>query len=77
MPLGVIILNREIDAVYSNKKASLFLSRFELPEEIPSVSRKIFDAIDRSKFQELFPGAISITKSLRGLHVTGFLDFHI
>jgi len=62
LPVGVIILNRKIDIVYSNKQASLFLSRFELPEEIPSVGRRIFDALDRSKFQELFPGEIFIVK---------------
>ncbi len=64
LPLGVILLNRKIDIICSNKQASLFLSRFELPEEIPSVSRRIFDALDRSKFQELFPGEISIVKKL-------------
>jgi DNA-binding CsgD family transcriptional regulator len=62
LPVGVILLNRKIDIVYSNKQASLFLSRFELPEEIPSVGRRIFDALDRSKFRELFPGEIFIVK---------------
>ena len=62
MPVGVMLLNRKIDIVYSNRQASLFLSRFELPEEIPSVGRRIFDALDRSKFRELFPGEIFIVK---------------
>ena len=62
LPVGVILLNRKIDIVYSNRQASLFLSRFELPEEIPSVGRRIFDALDRSKFRELFPGEIFIVK---------------
>jgi DNA-binding CsgD family transcriptional regulator len=66
LPVGVVILNRKIDIVYSNKQASLFLSRFEIPEEIPSVGRRIFDALDREKFQELFPGEITIAKKFEG-----------
>ena len=62
LPVGVILLNRKMDIVYSNRQACLFLNRFELPEEIPSVGRRIFDALDRSKFQELFPGEILIIK---------------
>jgi len=66
LPVGVVIFNRKIDMVYNNKQASLFLSRFEIPEEIPSVSRRIFDALDRDKFQELFPGEIIVTKKFEG-----------
>jgi DNA-binding CsgD family transcriptional regulator len=77
LPVGVIILNRKIDIVYSNKQASLFLSRFEIPEEIPSVGRKIFDALDREKFQELFPGEIIITKKFEGSPSNWFFKFAI
>ena len=66
LPVGVIILNRKIDIIYKNKQASFFLSRFEVPEEIPSVGRRIFDALDREKFQELFPGEIIVTKKFGG-----------
>jgi len=66
LPVGVVILNRKIEIIYNNKQTSLFLSRFEIPEEIPSVSRRIFDALDRDKFQELFPGEITVTKKFEG-----------
>jgi DNA-binding CsgD family transcriptional regulator len=66
LPVGVVIFNRKIDIVYNNKQASLFLSRYKIPEEIPSVSRRIFDALDRDKFQELFPGEIIVTKKFEG-----------
>ena len=66
LPVGVVILNRKMDIVYNNKQASLFLSRYKIPEEIPSVSRRIFDALDRDKFQELFPGEIIVTKKFEG-----------
>ena len=66
LPVGVVIFNRKIDIVYNNKQASLFLSRYKIPEEIPSVSGRIFDALDRDKFQELFPGEIIVTKKFEG-----------
>ena len=66
LPVGVVIFNRKIDMVYNNKQASLFLSRYNIPEEIPSVSRRIFDALDRDKFQEFFPGEIIVTKKFEG-----------
>jgi len=66
LPVGVVIFNRKIDIVYNNKHASLFLCRYKIPEEIPSVGRRIFDALDRDKFQELFPGEIIVTKKFEG-----------
>jgi hypothetical protein len=30
-PVGLIIFNRKMDMIDRNKKASIFLSRFELP----------------------------------------------
>ncbi len=77
LPAGVLILNRKIDIVYSNKQASLFLSRFEIPEEIPSVGRRIFDALDNDKFQELFPGEIIIIKKLVGSPSNWLFSFAI
>jgi DNA-binding CsgD family transcriptional regulator len=66
LPTGVLIMNRKMEVVYGNKQASLFLSRFDIPEEIPSVGRRVFDALDRDKFQELFPGEIIIVKKFEG-----------
>ncbi len=66
LPTGILILNRKTEIVYGNKQASLFLSRFEIPEEIPSVSMRIFNALDRDKFQELFPGEIIMIKKFEG-----------
>ncbi len=66
LPVGVVIFNRKTEIIYNNKQTLLFLSRFEIPEEIPSVGRRIFDALDRDKFQELFPGEIIVTKKFEG-----------
>ncbi len=68
LPIGLIIFNRELDIVYLNKKASLFLDNFTLPEEIKTISRRIFDAIKKNLFEEVFPGEIYLTKKFDGSH---------
>jgi DNA-binding CsgD family transcriptional regulator len=65
-PVGLIIFNRKMDMLDHNKKASMFLNRFELPEEITTVTKRLFDATERGKLNELFPGEIYITKKLDG-----------
>ncbi len=65
-PVGLIIFNRKMDIIDRNKKASMFLNRFELPEEIIAITKRLFDASERGKLSELFPGEIHITKKLDG-----------
>ena len=65
-PVGLIIFNRKMDIIDRNKKASMFLNRFELPEEIGAVTKRLFDASERGKISELFPGEIYITRKLDG-----------
>jgi len=65
-PVGVMIFNSKMNIVDHNKKASIFLNRFELPEEIINVTKRLFDAAERGKLSELFPGEIHITKKLDG-----------
>ena len=65
-PVGVMIFNRKMNIIDQNKKASIFLNRFELPEEIINVTKRLFDAAEKGKLSELFPGEIYITKKLDG-----------
>jgi DNA-binding CsgD family transcriptional regulator len=65
-PVGLIIFNHKMDIIERNRKASMFLNRFKLPEEITTVSNRMFDAVERGKFSELFPGEIYVTKKLDG-----------
>jgi len=65
-PVGVMIFNRKMNIIDQNKKASIFLDRFELPEEIINVTKRLFDAAEKGKLSELFPGEIYITKKLDG-----------
>ncbi|MBE0426630.1 MAG: LuxR family transcriptional regulator [Nitrospirae bacterium] len=65
-PTGLIIFKHKMDIIYCNRKASSFLKCFELPEEIKTISRRIFDAIRARKLGELFPGEIYFRKKLNG-----------
>jgi DNA-binding CsgD family transcriptional regulator len=65
-PIGVAVFDAGINVVYHNKKADLFLKSYQWPDEVPSVSRRIFDAISASRLAELFPGEIYIKKGLEG-----------
>jgi len=65
-PVGLFIFNNKMDIIDRNRKASMFLNRFELPGEITTISKRIFDAVERGKFSELFPGEIYLTKKLDG-----------
>jgi len=45
VPVGVIVFDRKLQMVYTNRMASNFLKRFFLPEEIQPLTRRIFDAV--------------------------------
>jgi len=65
-PIGVAVFDAGINITYRNKKADLFLKSHPWPEEVPAVSRRIFDAISSSRLEELFPGEIYIKKRPEG-----------
>lgn len=65
-PIGLIILNKKMDIVFKNKKADFFLNRFELPDDIINIVRRIFNAIDDKRLAELFPGEIYVFKKFEG-----------
>ena len=65
-PVGLIIFSRKMDIIDRNRKASMFLNRFKLPEEITTVSNRMFDAVEKGNLSELFPGEIYVTKKLDG-----------
>jgi DNA-binding CsgD family transcriptional regulator len=66
MPVGVIVFNRKMEMVFSNRKAVLFLKRYKLPEELLTVSGRIFEAIRTLRFKEMFPGEVHIYKKIEG-----------
>jgi DNA-binding CsgD family transcriptional regulator len=66
MPVGAIVFDQNMDVVYVNRQATIFLKRFELPREVSQINRRIFDAVEQSRLQELFPGEIYLSKKLEG-----------
>ena len=66
IPTGVIVFDQKMDIVYSNRQARYFLDGHGLPDEISTLSRKIFDAMSASRLNELFPGEVHFTKKFDG-----------
>lgn len=66
MPVGAIVFDQNMDVVYVNRQATGFLKRFELPHEIQRINKRIFDALEQSRFKELFPGEIYLSRKLEG-----------
>jgi DNA-binding CsgD family transcriptional regulator len=66
MPIGAIVFDRNMDVVYVNRQAKGFLKRFEIPHEILQINRRIFDAMEQSRLEELFPGEIYLSTKIEG-----------
>jgi len=77
MPMGVVVYDRRLQPVFTNKIASNFLKRYFLPDEIPQLTRRIFDAMDASSLQESFPGEVYIFKRLEGSSSNWIFKFFI
>jgi DNA-binding CsgD family transcriptional regulator len=77
MPVGAIVFDQNMDVVYVNRQATVFLKRFELPGGIQQISRRIFEAVKQSSLQELFPGEIYLSKKLEGSPSTWTFRFFI
>ncbi len=68
MPLGVIVYRETMQIVFRNKTAKLFLKRHDLPDEVPTVVKRMFSSMNKSCFNEDFPGEVYIYKKLEGSH---------
>jgi DNA-binding CsgD family transcriptional regulator len=66
IPTGVIVFDQKMDIVYSNRRARYFLDARRLPDEITTLSKKIFEAIKTFRLNELFPGEVHLTKKFDG-----------
>jgi DNA-binding CsgD family transcriptional regulator len=64
MPLGVIAINEKLSIIYQNSTAGKFISRYEIPEEITTICRRIFAAIRAGNVNELFPGDIILCRKI-------------
>jgi len=66
IPVGIVVYDEKKDVIYSNNSATIFLNRFEPPQETITIITRIFDAMKALKLKEWFPGDIYITKALNG-----------
>jgi DNA-binding CsgD family transcriptional regulator len=62
IPTGVIVFDQKMDIVYSNRQARYFLDARRLPDEIPTLGKRVFEAMKASRLNELFPGEVHLTK---------------
>lgn len=77
MPAGVIVFDRRMGTVFSNRQADLFLKRHKMPDEITAIGKRLFDAISAASLSELFPGDISLFKKFDGSPSTWIFRFHV
>lgn len=63
-PERVVVYDASLRPVYQNASAKRFLARFQLPEEIPNLTKRLFTAIALKKTGELFPGKICFAKEV-------------
>lgn len=76
-PMGLIIFDRKMDIVYRNKRSNSILTRFELPSEVTIITRNIFEAVDKGRLNELFPGEIYLTKKFDGSPSNWIFRFYV
>jgi DNA-binding CsgD family transcriptional regulator len=65
-PTGVIVFSQKMEIVFCNKKAIQFLNRHKPPDELTTLSKRMFDANATDRFHELFPGEVYLYKNLEG-----------
>ncbi len=77
MPVGVLVFNEKMSITYLNKPAEKILGRYQLPVEIPTICKRIFDSIQNEKVQELFPGDIVLYQKISGSQNSWIIRMHI
>lgn len=63
-PECIVVYDDRLQWVYRNSRARKFLEDHELPEEIPSIARRIFAAIARNEVAARFPGHVGFPRRI-------------
>jgi DNA-binding CsgD family transcriptional regulator len=77
LPVGLIIFDRETNIVYRNNRAGSIIDRFELPSEITAISKRMFEAVNRGRLNELLPGETYLTKKFDGSPSNWIFRFYV
>jgi DNA-binding CsgD family transcriptional regulator len=64
MPSAVIVFDRSMEIIFTNRQADLYFKYHALPDEIKTISRRIFASIDSRTVKESFSGEINFLKKL-------------
>lgn len=75
--MGVIVFNEKMGITYLNRSAEKILDRYELPVEIPTICKRIFDSMKNEKVHELFPGDIILYQKISGSQNSWIIRMHI
>lgn len=77
MPVGVIVFDEKMGVIYHNRGAEKFINRHDIPPDVTTLCKRIFDAISTARVKELFPGEIYLYKKLEGSTSNWTFRFHI
>jgi DNA-binding CsgD family transcriptional regulator len=64
VPTGIIVVDDTSGVAYLNAEGRRCLERYDLPEEVLRISRRMLEAFHSGILQELFPGEVYIEKNL-------------
>lgn len=64
VPLGIVLLNENLNVMYCNKEGCDFMKTYGLPEEVNRTGERMFNALKWSRLNNYFPGEVSIEKAL-------------
>jgi DNA-binding CsgD family transcriptional regulator len=65
-PVGIIVYDKKMSTLLTNNRADIFLRRYNMPEEVTAVCRRILDYAPSHSIEERFPGEVSLSKSIEG-----------
>ena len=77
MPLGVFVYDDRMGIVFQNRAAENFIRRYDIPNEISSVSQRMLDALKTGRLKELFPGEVYIYLTIEGAANSWISKLHI
>lgn len=74
-PKSIVVFSALQELVYQNPSARKFLARHQLPEELHSLSKRLFNAMALRNAAETFPGQIRFSKEIGGKSWSFLLEY--
>jgi len=77
MSEGVVVFDGRMNILHLNRSAELFLGRLNLPNEVDDICKRMFDAMRKGTFRDLFPGEVNVYKKFEGSPGRWRFRFHV